>query len=144
MTAKPHDPQAMHLLSSLGKVMTNNENVWTLEAVLKATGGELLVNGNVQIFPGISTDSRTLSPGELFVALTGENFDGHQFVEEAASKGAASVVVALDNAERLDAKGLRIPVIGVSDTALVEAELAKRDAAPTKPPPPVSPKSEEI
>ena len=114
----------MHLLSSLGKVMTNNENVWTLEAVLKATGGELLVNGNVQIFPGISTDSRTLSPGELFVALTGENFDGHQFVEEAASKGAASVVVALDNAERLDTKGLRIPVIGVSDTLRAFGDLA--------------------
>jgi UDP-N-acetylmuramoyl-tripeptide--D-alanyl-D-alanine ligase len=104
--------------------MTNNSEMWTLEAVLKATGGELLVNGKEQIFPGISTDSRTLRPGELFVALAGENFDGHQFVEEAASKGAGGVVVTLDNAGTLHTKGLRIPVIGVSDTLRAFGDLA--------------------
>jgi UDP-N-acetylmuramoyl-tripeptide--D-alanyl-D-alanine ligase len=100
------------------------KNEWTLEAVLKATGGELLANGNEQIFPGISTDSRTLCPGELFVALAGENFDGHQFVEEAANKGAAGLVVALDNEETLDTKTLHIPVIGVSDTLRAFGDLA--------------------
>lgn len=38
---------------------------------------------------GVSTDSRTLSPGELFVALSGDRFDGHGFVAEVCSKGAA-------------------------------------------------------
>jgi len=41
----------------------------------------------------ISTDSRTLKPGELFVALHGENFDGHNFVESVATAGAAGAIV---------------------------------------------------
>ncbi len=41
----------------------------------------------------ISTDSRTLKRGELFVALHGENFDGHNFIESAAKAGAAGAVV---------------------------------------------------
>jgi UDP-N-acetylmuramoyl-tripeptide--D-alanyl-D-alanine ligase len=98
--------------------------MWTLDTILEATGGELLVNGDKQVFPGISTDSRTLRPGELFVALAGENFDGHQFVEEASSKGAAGVVVTLDSAGTLDTTGLQIPVIGVSDTLRAFGDLA--------------------
>src|SRR6266498_4629358 len=41
----------------------------------------------------ISTDSRTLKHGELFVALRGENFDGHDFVQAAAKAGAAGAIV---------------------------------------------------
>jgi UDP-N-acetylmuramoyl-tripeptide--D-alanyl-D-alanine ligase len=45
-------------------------------------------------FVAVSTDSRTLAPGELFVALTGPSFDGHDFVAAAAARGAAGAVVA--------------------------------------------------
>ncbi len=41
----------------------------------------------------ISTDSRTIQPGELFVAIRGDNFDGHRFVEQVAKRGAAGAVV---------------------------------------------------
>ncbi|PYL62054.1 MAG: UDP-N-acetylmuramoyl-tripeptide--D-alanyl-D-alanine ligase [Verrucomicrobia bacterium] len=41
----------------------------------------------------VSSDSRTLKPGELFVALRGENFDGHNFVESVAKAGAAGAIV---------------------------------------------------
>src|SRR5438270_3364969 len=51
-------------------------------------------DGNVSI-DKISTDSRTLKRGELFVALRGENFDGHKFVEAAVKTGAAGVIVDL-------------------------------------------------
>lgn len=44
-------------------------------------------------FTGVSTDTRTLRPGELFVALRGPNFDGHAFVPRAAERGAAAAVV---------------------------------------------------
>src|SRR5262245_44611156 len=44
----------------------------------------------------ISTDSRTIKKGELFVALRGENFDGHKFVENVAKAGAAGSIVDLD------------------------------------------------
>jgi len=75
------------------------KNQWTLDEVLEATGGELLAEGKEQRFLGISTDSRTLRPGELFVALVGENFDGHQFIKQAASSGSAGVIVALGSTE---------------------------------------------
>ena len=106
--------------------MTNDQmrNEWTLDAVLKATGGELLAKGKEQRFLRISTDSRTLRPGELFVALVGENFDGHQFVAQAASSGCAGVVVALRSAEALDTQALQIPVIGVTDTLRAFGDLA--------------------
>ena len=44
-------------------------------------------------FPGVSTDTRSIQPGELFVALEGENFDGHKFLDAAFEKGAAAAVV---------------------------------------------------
>src|SRR5215468_8677978 len=49
-------------------------------------------DGNLMI-ERISTDSRILKSGELFVALRGENFDGHNFVKSAASAGAAGAMV---------------------------------------------------
>ena len=104
--------------------MANEENMWTLDALLKATGGELLAKGKEHCFLGISTDSRTLRPGELFVALVGENFDGHRFVEQAASSGATGAVVALKEAGELDTRALQISVIGVSDTLRAFGDLA--------------------
>jgi UDP-N-acetylmuramoyl-tripeptide--D-alanyl-D-alanine ligase len=47
-------------------------------------------------FSGVSTDSRSLPPGCLFIALRGERFDGHTFVEQALAQGAAAVMVADD------------------------------------------------
>jgi UDP-N-acetylmuramyl pentapeptide synthase len=72
--------------------MSKDQELWTLDAVLEATGGQLLVQGGEQSFSKISTDSRTLDRGDLFVALKGEQFDGHQFLEQAVSRGAAGVV----------------------------------------------------
>src|SRR6267378_1432220 len=59
-------------------------------ASASVSGGD----GNVSI-DTISTDSRTLKRGELFVALRGENFDGHKFVEAAVKTGAAGAIVDL-------------------------------------------------
>ena len=104
--------------------MTDNPEIWTLDDVLAATGGELLAEGKEQSFFGISTDSRTLRPGELFVALVGENFDGHQFIRQAVRSGSAGMIVALRSAEALDTGDLQIPVIGVSDTLRAFGDLA--------------------
>ena len=46
-----------------------------------------------QAVAGISTDSRTLAPGELFLALRGPSFDGHEFVQQALNRGACGAVV---------------------------------------------------
>ena len=55
-------------------------------ATLQGGDGTVLVDK-------VSTDSRTLKRGELFVALRGDNFDGHKFVEKAVKAGAAGAVV---------------------------------------------------
>lgn len=65
---------------------------WTSERVREALG---LAPASVagRVFPGVSTDTRTLKPGQLFVALRGERFDGAQFVGAAAEAGAGGAVV---------------------------------------------------
>ncbi|MEE9121789.1 MAG: UDP-N-acetylmuramoyl-tripeptide--D-alanyl-D-alanine ligase, partial [Syntrophobacteria bacterium] len=105
--------------------MTDEQNKWTLAAVLEATGGQLLVQGEEQSFSEISTDSRTLDRGDLFVALKGEQFDGHQFLEQAVSRGAAGVVVALEEQETSGLQGLQIPIVGVPDTLRAFGDLAE-------------------
>src|SRR2546428_11366092 len=70
-------------------------NPTPLEQIAKFAGAEISSgDGNVSI-DKISTDSRTLKRGELFVALRGENFDGHKFVEAAVKTGAAGAIVDL-------------------------------------------------
>jgi UDP-N-acetylmuramoyl-tripeptide--D-alanyl-D-alanine ligase len=61
--------------------------------VLAATGGELVRVGAATGFRGVATDSRTLEPGELFVAIRGEQHDGHAFLAQAIARGAGGLVV---------------------------------------------------
>jgi len=67
--------------------------LWTFEEISDATGAGVQASGNVS---GVSIDSRSLKPGDLFVAIKGERFDGHKFVEAAFGKGAAAAIVASD------------------------------------------------
>ena len=62
-----------------------------LSAAADSMHGQLL--GNDRNFDGVSTDTRTLREGELFVALEGPNFDGGDYVSQAKEKGAAAAVV---------------------------------------------------
>jgi UDP-N-acetylmuramoyl-tripeptide--D-alanyl-D-alanine ligase len=66
---------------------------WTLPEILAATGGELLRWGPGP-FSGFSTDSRTLVPGEVFVALRGPRFDGGAFLGDVAERGASAAIVS--------------------------------------------------
>ena len=61
-----------------------------------------LVGGNVA-FRRVTTDSRALEAGDLFVALKGERFDGHEFVAAALAQGATAALVAADRAAGLRA-----------------------------------------
>ena len=54
-------------------------------------------------FSGVSTDSRSLAPGDLFVAIKGDKFDGHDFVSQAFDRGAAAAIVAVYRAPELGA-----------------------------------------
>jgi len=66
-------------------------NTWRLSEFVNSVGGELV--GADVAFTGISIDTRTLRPGELFVALAGPNFDGHDFADVAMQRGAAAALV---------------------------------------------------
>ena len=73
-------------------------------------------------FGGVSTDSRAVAAGELFVALRGVHFDGHQFVTMAKARGAAAAMVDNDAFGRLKDAGL--PLLVVADTRRALGALA--------------------
>jgi UDP-N-acetylmuramoyl-tripeptide--D-alanyl-D-alanine ligase len=74
-------------------------------------------------FTAVSTDSRTLGAGDLFIALHGENFDGSQFVGTAAQSGAVAALVNRDRAGKIEEHGA-LPVVWVEDTRLALGKLA--------------------
>jgi UDP-N-acetylmuramoyl-tripeptide--D-alanyl-D-alanine ligase len=88
----------------------------TLRDAARLTGGELI--GEDRPYGCVSTDSRTLKPGALFVALRGPNFDGTAFVQAAAAQGAIGALV-----ERVTPGAL--PQVLVRDTLRALQELAK-------------------
>lgn len=71
---------------------------------------------------GISTDTRTIKPGEIFVALEGENFDGHDFISQAFAKGAIACIVK-ENSPKI--KGLNLPLLMVKSPLAAYQQIAK-------------------
>ena len=69
------------------------------------------------IFRGVSTDTRTLSDGNLFVALKGRNYDGHDHIDQARRHGAVAAAVSRPSNEQ-------IPLLEVRDTRIALGELA--------------------
>jgi UDP-N-acetylmuramoyl-tripeptide--D-alanyl-D-alanine ligase len=67
------------------------------------------LNGADEVFDGVSTDTRTLAPGDLFVALQGPNFDGHDYLDVARQQGAAGALVSRPGVQQL-------PSVEVEDT----------------------------
>ncbi|MCX6344513.1 MAG: UDP-N-acetylmuramoyl-tripeptide--D-alanyl-D-alanine ligase [Armatimonadetes bacterium] len=85
--------------------------------VLYAVKGELLAGDLNTKITGVSTDTRTIKAGDLFVALVGESSDGHKFLADALAKGAAGLVVS----RKVEARAL---AIRVSDTLIALGDLA--------------------
>ncbi len=97
--------------------------MWTLERMAEAAHG-VLMGASREVSPSrVVTDTRTLKPSDVFVALRGERFDGHDFVEEAVRKGAVAVVVeGRQSAQRVSD---RAAVIVVQDTLQALGDLAR-------------------
>ncbi len=89
--------------------------------VARATNGTAY--GSNVLFGGVSTDSRSVGRGELFVALRGERFDGHEYLAQASERGACAAVVAVDTVEQLQGK-VSLPLVAVADTRLALGALA--------------------
>jgi len=97
----------------------------SLDMVLEATRGRLLAAARATdglSFSGVSTDSRTVRAGEIFVALQGERFDGHDFVGDAVKRGATAAIVSKPNLGIDAAAG--IALIQVPDTLEAMGRIA--------------------
>jgi UDP-N-acetylmuramoyl-tripeptide--D-alanyl-D-alanine ligase len=94
---------------------------WTLEEILTATGGRLEGQARASRFDEIVTDSSKVKTGSVFVALKGDRFDGHRFVKDAISRGAACLMVhqALRAADRRGITAVKVPdtLRGLGDLA---------------------------
>ena len=71
-------------------------NPLTLSQIAQFAGASLSSSDGTVVINKVSTDSRTIKPGELFVALRGENFEGHDFIEAGAKAGATGALVDLN------------------------------------------------
>lgn len=87
----------------------------TLSQLAQELGGELL--GEDVTFSNVSTDTRSLKSGDLYLALVGENYDGNNFIDEAARAGAGSAVISRELASRL-------PALKVVDTHVALGKIA--------------------
>ena len=92
-------------------------NKLSLTEILQATDAESNFTGEI-FFTGVTTDSRKITEGVLFVALKGENFNGEDFASDAIKKGAAAVLVS-KSAPEIDGV-----VIRVDDTLTAYQQIA--------------------
>lgn len=93
---------------------------FTVHEIVRATQGALVVGDLAVTVTGVSIDSRTLAVGEAFFAIRGHRLDGHDFVGEAASRGAACLVVH----SVPDPVPAGVPLVLVEDTTRALGRLA--------------------
>ena len=94
-----------------------------MERVATALAGELLLPApaGARTFTRVGTDTRSTTPGELFIALKGERFDAHDFVDQAVAAGAAGVVIS--DPERV--AHVSVPAYVVRDTTVALGALGR-------------------
>lgn len=114
-----------------------DQSLWTVQEVIAATdatarsaSGDAFDAAAWQDISGISIDSRTVQQGDLFIAIRGDRFDGHDFVDTALDRGASAALVSADQADRFAVRkgGLLI----VSDSYEALYDLARAARARTK------------
>lgn len=93
----------------------------TARFVSDATSGRLVSGDPDRVFTGVSTDSRTLPAGTLFIALAGERFDGHAFSRDAVAAGAGGLLVS----KAPEGTPVDAAVIVVADTLTALQQLAR-------------------
>jgi UDP-N-acetylmuramoyl-tripeptide--D-alanyl-D-alanine ligase len=93
-----------------------------VDELVQVVGGELLTEGKNGLIKSVSTDTRSLNPGDVFFALKGENFNGNTFLEKAFQQGASGAVVDSNKFKgKLEIDGF---VIRVKDTLEALGRLA--------------------
>ena len=95
---------------------------WTLDRIAAALADQAtgrMPRGSSEV-SGITTDTRKIGKGDVFVALRGERFDGHDYLRDAVRDGASALVVS--RAPKLDTLG--VPIFEVRDTLIALGALA--------------------
>ena len=95
--------------------------MFTVSEILKATEGKLLQGNPGAEVKGVFIDSRNIEPNELFIAIKGENFDGHDFVSKVAERGIKVIVVH----RTVKIENRDVAVIRVRDTVKALGALAR-------------------
>ena len=100
------------------------KQMFSLEEIISAVNGRLIIGsdrdmGEPVVVTGISKDTRTIEPGQMYVALVGDNFDGHSFCSQALEKGASLLLVS--DISYLPTKSLAVLV---DDTRIALGKLA--------------------
>ncbi len=89
----------------------------SVREIITACRGRLICGDENVIISGVSTDTRTIEPGMLFIPVRGENFDGHKFIDKAIENGAAAVLTELGGE-------YPVPAVRVEDTRRGMGRLA--------------------
>lgn len=92
---------------------------------VKAANGALIRRGADNFISGVKHDSRECGAGDLFVAIIGENMDGHQFIPQVVEKGCRTVMVSHEDGWTEAVGDVALNVILVEDTVYALGELAK-------------------
>lgn len=95
--------------------------MFTVKEILKATNSKLIKGSLGEVVSGVSIDSRTIRPKELFIAIKGANFDGHNFINDAIKKKAGGIIFSDDSVDNLN---LDVPLIKVNSTIRMLTGLA--------------------
>ncbi len=91
---------------------------WPFQQIRRVTLSRWLARGTREFTGRISTDSRDLQPGDLFIAIIGPNFDGHHFISAVMEAGAAGILVsrAVDDALAAAAAAASVTILQCDDT----------------------------
>ena len=95
-----------------------------VEDIRRAAGAVMTPGHREGKFLGVSTDSRHIEKGNLFVALVGEHFDGHDFLKTAVTAGAAGLVIQRDREGKANSLPADVTVLRVEDTLKALGDIA--------------------
>jgi len=98
--------------------------VLKIDEILSATEGTLIRGNPEGRLEGVSTDSRTIRKGNLFIPLTGDHFDGHGFVPDAIQNGAGGLLVQKGEEDAIGSLSGDLPVVLVDDTLHALGDIA--------------------
>ncbi len=96
--------------------------MFKINELLEASGGKLVSQASGAVISGISIDSRAIKPRDAFIAIKGDNFDGHDFIDAAIKKGAACIIK--EARSKVKCKSCNVVFIEVKDTIKSLGDIA--------------------